>query len=132
LLGAGSFAEVATLAAHGNRRSVDLMVGDVYRGTASSVASELTAASFAKLDSEAPADVAHALMGLVAENVVLIAGALARGAGVDAIVYCGSTLAGNPALAGIVGEITTFFGNRPIFLAGGAYCGAVGAAALAG
>jgi type II pantothenate kinase len=131
LVGADSFADVTRLAARGDRRSVDLLVGDVYRGTAASIASQLTAASFAKLDSLAPPDVAHALMGLVAENVVLIAGALARGAGVETIVYCGSTLTENPALRDIVGEITTFFGNRPLFLAGGAYAGAVGAAALA-
>lgn len=130
LFGSESFADVAMLAARGDRRSVDLMVGDVYRGTVSSVASELTASSFAKLDSTAPPDVAHALMGLVAENVVLIAGALARGAGVETIVYCGSTLTENPALRDIVGQITTFFGNRPTFLTRGAYCGAVGAAAL--
>jgi len=132
LFGLESFADVAALAASGDRRHVDLLVGDVYRGTASSIASQLTAASFAKLDSLAGPDVAHALMGLVAENVVLIAGALARGAGVETIVFCGSTLTGNPALRDIVGEITTFFGNRPLFLAGGAYAGAVGAAAHAG
>jgi len=132
LFGVESFAEITALAAGGDRRGVDLLVGDVYRGTASSIASQLTAASFAKLDSLAAPDVAHALMGLVAENVVLIAGALARGAGVDTIVYCGSTLTENPALGDIVGEITTFFGNRPLFLAGGAYAGAIGAAALAG
>jgi type II pantothenate kinase len=130
LVGATSFEDVTALAAQGNRHSVDLMVGDVYRGTVSSVASELTASSFAKLDSTAPPDVAHALMGLVAENVVLIAGALARGAGVETIVYCGSTLTENPAMRDIVGEITSFFGHRPTFLARGAYCGAVGAAAL--
>jgi hypothetical protein len=40
-------------------------------------------------------------------------------------------LKGNPALGAIVGKITTRFGHRPVFLAAGAYCGALRAAALA-
>jgi type II pantothenate kinase len=131
LLGADSFSALAALAVQGDRRRVDLLVGDVYRGTAPTIAADLTASSFAKLASTRPADVAHALMGLVGENVALICGGLARGAGVEAIVYCGSTLAGNPALRAILEEITTRFGHRPLFLARGAFCGAVGAAAVA-
>jgi len=75
--------------------------------------------------------VAHALMGLVAETVVLIALGLARNAGTDDVVYCGTTLAENPPLRAIVEEISTFFGLRALFLARGAYCGAVGAATFA-
>lgn len=131
LLGADSFAALAALAAEGDRRRVDLLVSDVYRGTVPAVAADLTASSFAKLASSEAADVAHALMGLVGENVALICGALARGTGVETVVYCGSTLAGNPALRAIVEEITTRFGHRPLFLARGAFCGAVGAAAVA-
>jgi type II pantothenate kinase len=131
LLGVETFAEVTALAARGDRRRVDLLVSDVYRGTVPAIAADLTASSFAKLASRAPADVAHAITGLVGENVALIAGSLARGMDVEAVVYCGSTLLGNPALRAIVEEITTRFGHRPLFLAGGAFCGAVGAAAVA-
>ena len=90
---------------------------------------DLTAASFAKLASTKPEDLAHALMGLVGENVALLCGGFARGSSVEGVVYCGSTLSENPALRRIVAEITTLFGHRPCFLAGGAFCGAVGAAA---
>jgi type II pantothenate kinase len=131
LLGTTSFAQVAALAARGDRRRVDLLVGDVYRGSVPAVAADLTASSFAKLASNDPADVAHALTGLVGENVALIAGALARGMEIDAVVYCGSTLLGNPALRAIVEEITTRFGHQAVFLERGAFCGAVGAAAVA-
>jgi type II pantothenate kinase len=129
LLGTDSFAELATLAERGDRRGVDLLVGDVYRHTDAPLLRDLTAASFGKLHSTRPEDLAHALMGLVGENVALLCGGFARGLAIEGVVYCGSTLSENPALRRIVGEITTLFGHRPCFLAGGAFCGAVGAAA---
>jgi type II pantothenate kinase len=129
LLGVESFAELTALAERGDRRTVDLMVGDVYRGADAPLLRDLTASSFAKLASTKPEDLAHALMSLVGENVALLCGGFARGSSVEGVVYCGSTLSENPALRRIVAEITTLFGHRPCFLAGGAFCGAVGAAA---
>ena len=129
LLGVESFAELAAMAERGDRRSVDLLVGDVYRGTDAPLLRDLTAASFAKLTSTRPDDLAHALMGLVGENVALLCGGFARGLAIEGVVYCGSTLSENPALRRIVAEITTLFGHRPCFLTAGAFCGAAGAAA---
>lgn len=129
LVGTASFAELAALAAEGDRRQVDLLVGDVYRAGAGTLPGDLTAASFAKLDSTRPADLAHAVMGLVGENVALVAGGLARAVGVETVVFCGSTLSDNPALREIVTRVATMLGLDGRFLAGGAYCGAVGAAA---
>jgi len=129
LLGVESFAELTALAERGDRRSVDLMVGDVYRSTDAPLLRDLTAASFAKLASTEPEDLASALMGLVGENVALLCGGFARHSSIEGVVYCGSTLSENPPLRRIVAEITTLFGHRPCFLAGGAFCGAVGAAA---
>lgn len=132
LLGESDFTAIAALAAAGDRRSVDLLVGDVYQDTASPLLRELTAASFAKVGTTPRReDLAHALMGLVGENVALVCGGLARGAGVETIVFGGSTLDGNPALASIVATITTLFGHRAVLLRDGAFCGALGAAALA-
>ena len=131
LLGLESFAAISRLAGTGDRRRVDLLISDVYREARFTLPGDLTAASFAKLDSDRSEDLAHALMGLVGENVALISGALARNAVAEAIVYCGSTLEDNPVLVGILREITEVFGQRPLFLARGAFCGAVGAAALA-
>ena len=50
LLGVESFAELAALAQRGDRRTVDLLVGDVYRGDGAPLLRDLTAASFAKLE----------------------------------------------------------------------------------
>src|SRR5215831_7713447 len=116
LLGVESFAELAALAERGDRRSVDLLIGDVYRGTDAPLLRDLTAASFAKLASTRPEDLAQALMGLVGENVALLCGGFARGSSVEGVLYGGSTLSENPALRRIVAEITTLFGHRPCFL----------------
>lgn len=131
LLGVERFDELVALAARGDRRRVDLMVSEVYRGAPAVIARNLTASNFAKLESTRPEDLAHALMGLVGETVTLVAVGLARNARTDDVVYCGTTLADNAPLRAIIEEISTFFGLRPLFLVGGAYCGAVGAAMVA-
>jgi len=132
LLGVERFDDLIALAARGDRSHVDLLVSEVYRAAPTAVARNLTASNFAKLASRRPEDLAHALMGLIGETVVLVALGLARDAGVETVVYCGTTLAGNAPLRAIIEEISTFFGLRPVFLARGAYCGAIGATALAG
>jgi type II pantothenate kinase len=128
LLGVERFDELIALAERGDRRRVDLLVSEVYRAAPATVARSLTASNFAKLDSRRPEDIAHALMGLVGETVVLVSLGLARHAGTETVAFCGTTLADNTPLRAIVEDISTFFGLRPIFLARGAYCGAVGAA----
>lgn len=132
LVAAPGFEEIARLAAAGDRRKVDLLVGDIYPQGGIALPANLNAASFGKLASTAREDVAHALTGLIGENVALIATALARAAAIGAIVYCGSTLDLNPALEEILARTTTAFGAQPLFLPGGAFCGAVGAAVLVG
>ncbi|HWP66790.1 MAG TPA: hypothetical protein VNO26_12830 [Candidatus Limnocylindria bacterium] len=131
LLGETSFERLAALAAAGDRRHVDLLVGDVYGDVSAPLGDDLTAANFAKLQSLAREDLAAALAQLVGETVALMATALARGGGYATVVYCGSTLLGNPALAAVLDDITRRFGAEPRFLARGAFCGAIGAAALA-
>lgn len=131
LVGERSFPALAALAAAGDRRHVDLLVGDVYRDAAGPLVEDLTAANFAKVASTRREDLAAALATLVGETVALMATALARGGGVETIVYCGSTLLENPALTGVIDDITRRFGGTPRFLRAGAYCGALGAAVLA-
>ena len=132
LLGTEAFAELAALATRGDRRAVDLLVGDIYAGGQSPLPPDLTASNFAKLQSTRPADLALALMGLVGENVALICASLARQLGAQTVLYCGSTVADNPALQTIMTQVTRMAGAEPHFLEHGAFCGAIGAAALAG
>jgi type II pantothenate kinase len=133
LLGTHSFEDVMELAARGDRRKVDLLVGDIYgAGTADMpLPAEINAASFGKLESTEPHDLAHALIGLIGENVGLMCGQLARAMGADAVLYCGSTLQGNPMLGQILRAVSRAYGTRGYVLEGGAYCGAIGALSLA-
>jgi type II pantothenate kinase len=126
-----TFEEICALAERGDRRKVDLLVGDIYPSGEIPLPRDLNAASFAKLDSRAPSDVAHALMGMLGENIALICGTLARSHSAQAVVYCGSTLIQNPELREILRWVTQAYGAQPHFLDAGAYCGAYGAAALA-
>jgi type II pantothenate kinase len=133
-----SFSKIAELAATGRRGNVDLRVSDIYRAGEIPLSGDLTAASFGKLlragpvaVAPDPADLAHALMGLVGENIALICGGLAAATQVSRMVFGGSTLRANPALVDVIREITRAIGREPIFLAYGEHAGALGALLLA-
>lgn len=130
LVGTEGFTAIAELASRGDRRAVDLLVGDVYPHGVDELAAQLNAASFGKLHSTAPEDLAHALAGMIGENVALIAVGLAHARGIEEILYCGSTLEGTAPLTQALTLATELFGGHARFLPQGAYCGAVGAAAL--
>jgi type II pantothenate kinase len=137
LLGTSDFAELASLARAGDRRNVDLLVSEIYRAGESPLPGDLNASSFAKLsrlpaDQEpARADLAHAIMGLVGENVALICAGLAAAAQTNRIVFGGTTLRNNESLAEILRFVTMANGHEAILLPDGEYTGAVGALALA-
>lgn len=138
LTGQPGFAHVTGLAAEGRRRNVDLLVSDIYRAGEIPLAGDLTAASFGKVHPHgaagtqpAPADLAHALMGLVGENIALLCGGLAAATQVRRIVFAGSTLRDNPALVDVIRDITRAIGREPVFLAQGEHAGALGALLLA-
>lgn len=100
LLGDTDFARLVALARRGDRRRVDLLVSDVYRAGEAPLPGDLNAASFAKLarggePPPQPCDLAHALMGLVGENVGLICAGLAKALGVRRVVFGGTTLREN-------------------------------------
>ncbi len=137
LLGTASFREIAALAEEGDRRHVDLQVSDIYREGQIPLPGDLNAASFAKLSrlpqgSRAdPRDLAHAVMGLVGENVALICGGLAAAAQAEHIVFAGTTLRGNPALVRILEQTCGHFGRPVRVLSEGEFAGALGALELA-
>ncbi len=135
LTGVSTFARIAELATQGRRRNVDLLVSDIYRAGEIPLTGDLTAASFGKLslggaEPPAAADLAHALMGLVGENIALLCGGLAAAAQVRRIVFGGSTLRSNPALQDVLREITRAVGREPVFLTSGEHAGALGALLL--
>ena len=137
LVGTREFSELTALAAKGDRRKVDLLVGDIAGGANIPLPRELNAASFAKLacaDLHAQAesrDLAHAIMGMVGENVGIICSGLARNAGVGRIVYGGSTLRDNAPLADVLRLMALASGLDPVILPNGEFTGALGALEIA-
>lgn len=138
LLDRSDFSEIAALAERGDRRRVDLLVSDIYRPGEIPLLGELTAASFGKLARPgggpappAPEDLAHAVMGLVAENVALICGGLGAAHQVERVVFGGSTLRDNHTLREVLQLITGALGYETVFLPDGEFAGALGALRLA-
>lgn len=128
LCGVESFAEITALAARGERGRVDLLVRDVYPEGVVGINPDWTAASFAKLASREPADLAHAIMGLLGENIAIACAAVAHARGLETLVFGGSALESNPTLQEILRLTIEAFGREARVLPEGAFCGAVGAA----
>jgi type II pantothenate kinase len=109
---------------------VDLLVRDLYGAGEIPLSGDLTAANLGRVTSRDPRDLAHAIVGLIGENVGLLAGALARQDGgrepLD-IVYAGSTLRSNPALRDVLAFVSSLTGATARFLPRGEFVGAVGA-----
>lgn len=122
-----SFAEAAALAARGERGRVDLLVRDIYPEGGIALPPDLTASNFAKLASDDPADLAHALMGLLGENIGIACTAMAHARSIETLVFGGSPLEGNPTLQEILRQTVRMGGREAWILPGGAFCGALGA-----
>lgn len=136
LVGTQAFEELCEMARRGTRRSVDLLVSDIYGPGEIPLTGDLTAANFGRLgrpgeERPAQADLAAGVMALVGENVALVTGGLAGSTRVKRVVYAGSTLRGNPVLAEVLNHVTTLLGNRSTVLEDGEFAGAVGALELA-
>jgi len=137
LVGTSDFDAIARLALEGDRRRVDLLVRDIYPSGERPLPGDLNAASFARLarnppeQVQDPRDLAHAIMGLVGENVALICGGLAGAAGVGRIVYGGTTLRHNPAITDILRALAPAHACEATILRNGEFTGALGALELA-
>ena len=132
LLGcADSFSDLLTLAAQGERHKVDLFVHEICSaGVNVPLAGDLTASAFGKLDSREPADLAHALIWLIGENIGILCNAIARFLTIQTCVFGGSTLAGNQILELALSRTLMARDNKALFLQDGGFCGAAGAASL--
>jgi len=134
LTGERDFAAIAELARGGDRRRVDLLISDVYP-QGFMLPGDANAASFAKVSRSASgdaslADLAHGVIGLVAENVGLICAGLAVRCDVERVVFGGSTLELGSTLTVILDVVCRMFGRSAHFLEDGRYAGALGALAL--
>ena len=70
-------------------------------------------------------------MGLIAENISLVCTAQSAATQVQRIVFGGSTLRRNPAMAEMLGNFLRGHGRDPVFLPNGEFAGALGALRIA-
>lgn len=136
LLGTTDFAELVRLASAGDRGRVDLLVGDIDPQGVIPLPRQVNASSFGKLARQGAAipsraDLAHAIVGLVGENVGLICAGLAARSQARRIVFGGTTLRDNQPLREILAAIGAALGPQVVFLEDGEFAGAVGALELA-
>ena len=113
-------------------RLAGLTLADVDPNGALSLSSDFTAAFLEKLtcaDAAQPADIAHALIGMIAETVGTLASAVAAALHARRIIYGGGTLRDNPPLREILAAYS--FASEHIFLQDGEFTGALGAIELA-
>lgn len=137
LTGISEFTKLVALASKGSRERIDLQVRDIYgeRGVSEvGLTKSVTASNLAKLvsrDNLSIEDRAIGLIGLIGENIALIASHLARSEGLKRILYAGSTLTNNEPLTQVLVQVTKALGMTAEVLENGEYSGAVGARLLA-
>ena len=126
LLGQIDHDALTALAGQGDRRRIDLLVRDLYQSGEISLQGNLTASNLGRVSSRDSRDIAHAITGLVGENVALLAAALSKqeaAPGPLDVVYAGSTLLRNVALKDILAFATSVGGARARFLPHGEFVG---------
>lgn len=135
LLGIDDFERLCQLAEKGDRARVDLLVSDIYGAGEIPLIGDATASAFGRLArgraEVSTEDLAAAVMHLVAENVALVCHGLSAATQTRQVVFGGSTLRNNPALARVLTTITEQLGREATLLPDGEFAGAVGSLELA-
>lgn len=124
--------QIVQTARKGQRRHIDLTVGDIYKGAEPPLFGDLTASNFGKirtLDFPATtrADLLAAIIGLVGETVTTASILAAEKQGTANIVYIGSSFIDNDILKEIISSYSLFKGTNPVFVKNGEFSGAIGA-----
>ena len=132
LLGTTDHNEIVRLAAEGDRRGVDLEIAELY----TEMPPGFTASNFGGVDTLAGAarsraDLAHALVVMIGENVSILCCALAAAHGVRQIVFGGGTLRGNSAGWEIIERMARVRGIEAFALPEEEFPAAIGAALCA-
>ncbi len=127
LLGVSDVDALVALAEQGDRRAVDLRLSDVDPNSALALSGDFTASFLAKLGQQdlRDADVAHALVGMVAETVGSLGSAMAAALQAKRLVYGGGTLHENAPLREVLRAYS--FVEGTVFLEKGTFAGAIGA-----
>lgn len=130
LAGVTDFEELTHLWTEGERSEVDLQVKDIYGERTSPILSRLTASNFGKpsaFTKETKADQLAAVVGMVAETVMLFSIQACQAYDTSDVVYIGSIFSHHEAFRDKIASFTSTFGMTPYFLEHGEMSGALGA-----
>lgn len=126
LLNERDFENLAKLAAEGDPGTVDLLIRDIYKGSAPTLMPELTASNFGKMKSGASdSDKASALFNLVFQTIGLLALFACRNDTTNDIVLTGS-LTEFPKAQEIFGLMSRLYGVNYLIPEHAAYATAIG------
>ncbi len=129
------FKKAINLANKGNRFKVDLKVGDIYDiedDRVDKIFREFTAASFGKISkandfiSIKKEDIINSIIGVIGENLGIIATLMAENHKMKNIVFCGGFLIGNKPLKQILSLLCKFKGIKSQFIDNSVFSGALG------
>lgn len=133
----GQYEDVMSLVENGDSRKADLVIGDIYGGSYSSIGlpADVTASFFGKLQRPnvprpSTADVAKSLLNMVIMNVAQISFLNATLHGLKTIFFSGSFLRNHPQIWQLLTNAIQFWSKgtmKPMFLLHDGYLGALGA-----
>jgi len=124
-----------SFASKGNRFEVDLKVGEIYDiedDRINKIFREFTAASFGKINnpidfiSSKKEDIINSIIGVIGENLGIIATLTAENHKIKNIVFCGGFLIGNKPLKQILSLLCKFKGIKSRFIDNSVFSGALG------
>ena len=119
-----NFKTLIDMAKMGNKANVDLMIGDINKGSIGDMSSDITAANFAAVNKKANKyDYVAAVLNLILENVSLIVKALGNN---EPIVYIG-TMVSDEFVRECLFKIAEYTGSKVIFVEDSEYAIAIGA-----
>ncbi|MBQ7567907.1 hypothetical protein IJT17_03795 [bacterium] len=127
-----NYSDLCEIANRGVRSKIDLQVRDVYEAGEINISPNFTASNFGKvalggIEASEEADWIMGLIGLIGENIALLACSLAENAECLQLCYGGATLRNIPALTEVLLESTQCMGKRALILPHCEYLGALGA-----
>lgn len=127
MLHEGDISVVSDMAKAGDPSSVDLMIGDIFKGDLPSLSPELTASNFGKMKSGASnQDIAAALFNLVFQTIGVLSVFACRGDSVKDIVLTGS-LADLPQAEEVFAQMSRLYQVRFIIPKEPVFATAIGA-----
>jgi type II pantothenate kinase len=136
IYGLNDYKKIIQLANKGNRYNIDLKVSDIYAEDDPRIEDffrAFTASSLGKINNiqnlvdVRKEDIIHSILGIIAENIGLIATLFASLHKVNEIIFCGGLLIDNKILKNLLKLIVKSKGINAVFLKNSEYAGALGA-----